>query len=166
MLTIFHFCRHSIFDVYSRRKFKFVYSANNISTAIELCLCEQCSNHLTLDSEVKKKDRIYERSSNTWPGFFRYFLSNEHFHNIYGLKLWQFIPITWRHWWIDVARSLFSQDISLQHPHCVFIDKSKDNNIWNDDIDCMLLGRLRDTSNKYLMPCVLCPWGCSEYTHR
>ena len=109
---------------------------------------------------------MYDRSENTWPGFIWYFLTNQYLHCNYGMKLWKFISLTWRHWWIEDASIHFETEISLQHPDCIFIDKSKDNNDWNDDIDSMLLGRLRYTSNKYLMPCVLCPWGCSEYTHR
>ena len=39
-------------------------------------------------------------------------------------------------------------------------------NKWDSDIESMKLSRLRDTSNKHLMPCVLCPWGCSEFYHQ
>ena len=158
--------RHSSIDVYNRRQFKFVQSTNIESNAIEIILCKHCSNHLTLETKKKEKERMYDRSENTWPGFIWYFLTNKDLHRNYGLKLWEFISLTWRHWWIEDASTHFETEILLQHPDCIFLDKSKDNNDWNDDIDSMLLGRLRDTSNKYLMPCVLCPWGCSEYTHR
>ena len=46
-----------------------------------------------------------------------------------------------------------------------FINKTWDNNEWNDAINRKLLGRLSDVSNKHLKPCILCPWGYSDYVH-
>ena len=160
------FFRHSSIEVQSRRQFKFVQSANMQSNSTKLILCQQCSNHLTLDSTPRAKDRVYERSTNTRPTFIWYFLTNQHLHCKYGTHLWQFIPFTWQHWWIEDALLHFRREITLLQPDCIFVDKSKDNKNWNDDITSMYLARLRDTSYKYLMPCILCPWGCSEYTHK
>ena len=47
--------RHSSIDVYNRRQFKFVQSANIESNAIEIILCKQCSKHLPLETKKKQE---------------------------------------------------------------------------------------------------------------
>ena len=57
-------------------------------------------------------------------------------------------------------------EITLFNPDSLFIDKSNEINEWNREIGVMKLGNLRDVSNKLLMPCILCPWGCTEFLHK
>ena len=140
-------------------------SSNNESTASLVTLCTQCATHLTLETSTANK-KIFNSDENTWPGFIWSFISDEHLQNIYGTHLWKFIPTTWRYWWIENARHLFSEPISIDIPHSVFVDKTKEINEWDSDIESMSIARLRDTTNKHLMPCVLCPWGCSEFYHK
>ena len=148
-----------------RRKFKFVHSSNTEVGSSSIVLCKQCSIHLTSQTRTRKKDKIYDLSCNTWPGFFWYFLTHPDLHQFYGMKLWQFIPYTWRYWWLDEVALYFRTEISRDHPESIFIDKTCDNNEWNDAINSKLLGHLSEASNKYLKPCILCPWGCSDYVH-
>ena len=98
--------------------------------------------------------------------FLVFSLTHQDLHLIYGMKLWQFIPYTWRHWWLDKAAFYFDTDITMDHPESIFIDKTRDNNEWNDAINSKQLGRLIAASNKHLKPCILCPWGCSDYIHK
>ena len=153
---------YTTLDVNSSRKFKFVDSTNNEDIADELILCKECSVHLTSNENRK----IYEAPVNTWPGFIWSVLSNESLVNKYGVKIWQFIPQQWRHWWLCSAFDYFPEEISIQNPPSYFVDKTIEMNEWDTDIESMSLARLQDTTNKHLMPCVLCPWGCSEFYHR
>ena len=61
---------------------------------------------------------------------------------------------------------LFTDEISLHNPQLVFVDKKMEINEWDTDIERMKLSMLRDTTNKNLMPFVLCAWGYSEHYHK
>ena len=111
------FFRYSGIDIHNRRTFKFVQSSNVQSKATEIILCEQCSNHLTLDTKRKKKERIYDRSDNTWLGFIWYFITNQDLHRNYGMKVWEFIPFTWRHWLFENSSTHFETELLLQDPN-------------------------------------------------
>ena len=70
--------------------------------------------------------------------FVWYLLSNEEVHKMYGKSIWKFIPKTWRPWWLLVVRSKFSvvfNDITLDCPTPVFVDKTLDIKEWTSDID-------------------------------
>ena len=162
---IFFYHRCSSFDVYKTRKFKFVRSTNDHSNAVDLLLCKQCVSHLTMEPKDKKKDKTYDFPQNTWPAFIWSLLSDDALIQTYHSRIWQLIPQPWRYWWIDNAIACFYDRISLDIPESLFIDKTLQMEEWDSDIDSMSLSRLRDTSNKHLMPCVLCPWGCTEFYH-
>jgi hypothetical protein len=140
-------------------------SANDESNAIDLIVCRECYNHLTLDPKRKKKHQTYNFSKNTWSGFIWSMLSDKKLVQKYESRIWQLIPRTWRYWWIDDAISLFNDRISLDSPEPIISDRTCEMNEFESDIKSMNLGRLRDTTNKHLMPCILCPWGCTEFYH-
>ena len=120
-----------------------------------------------MTTETSKENiKVYESPECSWPGFVWSILSDQELVTIYGQRIWQFIPQTWRYWWITSAADLFTDEVSLHHPQSVFVDKTMEINEWDTDIESMNLSRLRDTTNKHLMPRVLCPWGCSEHYHK
>ena len=53
--------------------------------------------------------------------------------------------------------------ISLDSPEALFIDRTLEMQEWNSDLKSQLLTRLASSCNKYLIPKVLCPWGCTEF---
>ena len=164
-LFTFHVERFTSFEVHSRRRFKFVRSTNDEDNTVDLFLCQECAIHLTLETS-KANMKIYNSATNTWPGFVWSIFIDVSLMDKYNTRLWQMIPQTWRYWWIDSARICFTADISLHMPQSIFVDKTVEINEWDSDIESMELSRLRNTSNKHLMPCVLCPWGCSEFLHQ
>ena len=159
------FRRYNSTAVKKRRKFNMLPRSFVRSSSTFICLCAQCGTHLTLHTSNANR-KIYNSPGNVWPGFIWYVLSCREFQDIYGGRLWQFIPLTWRHWWLQEARSCFVDEITLFNPDSLFIDKSNEINEWNREIGVMKLGNLRDVSNKLLMPCILCPWGCTEFLHK
>ena len=110
-------------------------------------------------------EKIFNSARITWPGFIWSLLSNVSLMRKYNTRIWQLIPQTWRYWWYSSASGRFRDNITLHNPQSLFVDKTVEMNEWDSDIESMSLARLRDTSNKHLMPCVLCPWGCSEFYH-
>ena len=159
------FRRYNSTAVKRRRRFDMLPSPFVRSSSTFINLCAQCGTHLTLRTSKENK-KIYNSHGNSWPGFIWYILSNREFHDVYRLRLWQFIPLARRHWWLHEARNCFVEDISLNHPDSIFVDKSKEIYEWNREIGVMQIGNLRDVSNKLLMPCILCPWGCTEFLHK
>ena len=162
---VIEFERYDITAVKRRRKFNLIPIRTFRSEARVIILCIQCGTHLTLETSRANK-KIYDSCQNSWPGFLWYLLSNCEFQRIYGSRLWQFLPITWRFWWLEEASRYFQDNISLHNPESLFIDKTREINEWDQEIDSKNIGRLRDVSNKLLMPCVLCPWGCTEFLHK
>ena len=96
-------------------------------------------------------------------------MKDEFIHEKYGEMIWRFIPVEWRPWWIDVLKEKFPfvfGNITITKPSAVFQDRTLHIKEWETDINSYLLSRLKSTSNKYLMPTVKCPWGCSEFPHK
>ena len=54
-------------------------------------------------------------------------------------------------------------DITLDFPESIIVDRTLEVEEWNNDIESMKLPRLASACNKYMLPSVLCPWGCSEH---
>ena len=159
-----NFYTFSSVEVNARRRFKFVRSANDESNAVELLMCEECAIHLTMDSS-KENEKVFNSPQMTWPGFIWSIISDTSLRSKYGTRIWQMIPQTWRYWWVENSSTNFNSNVFVHHPQSLFVDKTNEMDEWNTDIESMSLSRLRDTSNKHLMPCVLCPWGCSEFLH-
>ena len=62
--------------------------------------------------------------------------------------------------------SYFSGDVTLHDPPSFFEDKTKDIIHWDELINSYSLPNLRDACNKYLVPTILRPFGCSEFIHK
>ena len=144
---------------------KHITSHNNEQNAVPVLLCLECSNHLvTIDNAAEAS-----LCQHSWPGYIWSFLTNIDMHRQYGEKIWRFIPIQWRYWWISEVKRSFPTvfaNVSIESPTPIFADRTSDINEWNQDIDSYLLSRLASTCNKHLMPSGMCPWGCTEYIHR
>jgi len=96
-------------------------------------------------------------------------LTNEKLLDIYGTKLWQFLPTPLREWWFlslfDNIPYFNENTITLEEPPSIFYDNTEDTNAFTTQIKSDKLGDVTSALNKYLLPKVLCPWGCSEYNH-
>jgi hypothetical protein len=95
---------------------------------------------------------------------------NEH----YGETIWKLIPFEWRKWWIldlVVAYPFVYKSIDLNNPSAIVRDATEARTQFTNGIDPRVNGIkafsvLRDTVDKYLIPDVACPYGCSEYLHK
>ena len=144
------------------KKFKTV-TASTGQNRCDYCLCSECAIYLDEDSHPKVANEY------GWCSFVWYLLSNEDVHEMYGSSIWRFIPQLWRPWWLRVLKTKFPNifnDITLDSPVPVFVDKSLDIKEWNNDIESYFIARLASASNKFLRPVIKCPWGCSEFQHK
>ena len=46
------------------------------------------------------------------------------------------------------------------------MDRTKDLETWNEGIKSQKLSYIDDVCNQFILPNVLCPWGCSEFIHK
>ena len=46
------------------------------------------------------------------------------------------------------------------------MDRTKDFETWNEVIKSQTLSSIDEVCNRFLLPNVFCPWGCSEFTHK
>ena len=82
---------------------------------------------------------------------------------------WSFIPKLWRHWWIKssdfISLSAYG-NISIDYPEPFVVDRTRNLSLMRNLLEENTLGSLMEAcSEKFLLPNVLCPWGCSEYIH-
>ena len=54
-------------------------------------------------------------------------------------------------------------DITINHPESIIVDRSSENMEWFIYIGSQKLPRIASACNKFMIPCVLCPWGCTEF---
>ena len=82
--------------------------------------------------------------------------------------LWKYIPKLWRHWWIEsfVENAISDTVINIDYPEPFFVDRTNDIREWHVMIDTMSLPKIGEACNKFLLPNVLCPYGCSSFIHR
>ena len=129
-----------------RKKFRFVKCSR--SSTENILLCEECNIYLTKEDGAKYKYM--------WPSFLYYFLTNHEVQQKYGAQKWRFIPETFRLWWNHIGNGPNSYFKDVTNEKREFDTLSKDKS----------LVKVAAVCNKYLMPNILCPWGCSEYMHR
>ena len=142
-------------SVRKKRKFKFV-TATQSTREQWYSLCHECHNHLVVIDDSKEANE----SRYAFPGFIWSVLSDVKLQRLYGLSLWEY-------WWLDSTRSFDCfQLATLDHPEAILEDKSNDLNTWDEAIASQTLSQLKKVTNEFLMPNVLCPWGCSDYNHR
>ena len=153
-------------DVKTRRRFKLCNIDYSDSNEL-LVFCQQCKEHLTRNTSDGPN-----RAEFTWPAFIWWFLSNKELRSMYRPShLWKFIPSIWRHWWVaDFITTIRNEEerncISLDRPQPFFIDRTSDIEEWEDLIKSQTLPNLRYTCNKYCIPTVSCPFGCTTFIFR
>ena len=124
----------------------------------------QCKIHLTSDDCNEAKEE-----KNTWPSFIWEILTSDETIESYGVKyIWKFIPFEWRSWWYQELKTQFPTaylSVTIDAPVPIFLDRTSDLKTWDNAIASKELSQLANVCNKYLIPTVLCPWGCSEFLH-
>ena len=87
-------------------KFKLLQTSNCLDF---VSLCDQCHGHLTTEDNKEAQEK-----SLTQPAFIWLVLTDKNIINEYGTRIWQFIPKTWRYWWVDAYSTLyFNSDVRL-----------------------------------------------------
>ena len=152
-------------DIKSRRPMK-LFKMRSIRRNAVATFCEECRTYLTVP-RVKPDDwRLI------WPAFMWQFLtdtSSASLSHVQGSSYaWQFVPVTWRRWWLFSLRSLSplmwhvpAITIDLPLPH--FKDVTDDLRRFATMMDNLELGEIRRVCNDINFPTVLCPWGCSTF---
>ena len=146
-------------NMIKRRKFKTF--SSTVRNPVQVVLCQQCHNYLVIG---KKEDD----KRNVWPAFIWKLLSNPDTMEVYSDNIWKLIPRTWRFWFIDSLKEGIAgyQNISMATPNCQIIDMTMEMKHWEDLLGSNDLPQLAQACNNYLTPRVLCPFGCSEFTHK
>ena len=125
-------------------------------------LCKECFKFLV--SEDKKTATDYH---NTWPSFFWGLLKNERVQQIYRTQLWQLIPLEWRPWWINKVKTIaIFNEVTISTPSSIFLDRSSDIIQFKNNFESYKISELISSCNNFMMPDILCPWGCTEYIHK
>ena len=127
-------------------------------------LCQECDRFLV----TEEKPKAAKSAKNTWPSFILATLINEDVISIYRDKVWKLIPSQWRHWWVDTLPLVCEgyDNISIESPYPVTVDKTFELVEWRTKINSQLLPEIEFACNKYMMPTILCPWGCNEFIFR
>lgn len=151
--------------IMGRRNYCFLTKTYANEREVYFNVCSQCKSHLT-----ERKIDIAHQSKYVFAAFMWKILSDDSMHSrLPGSFLWMLVPQEWRPWWFDMIVMLFPgvfNGITLYSPAPIIMDRTKDINDWKESISKYELSLLRDSCNKYLIPNVLCPFGCSEYIHR
>ena len=102
-----------------------------------------------------------------WPSFLWFALKNKAIQAVYGDIMWRFIPNDMRRWWLD-SIDIFHcfSEVTIFNPQSYFLEMTYDNEDMMSNINSGNLRNVATACNKYLLPTVLCPWGCSDYIHK
>ena len=146
-------------DDLRRRKFKLFPISNESRTVHDLC--EQCSIYLT----TNEKSAIKE---NAWPAFIWKVLNQREVIRFYGNKAWCLIPKQWRHWYLESLRNqqISYSSISIDNPEPSVCDISEKIIEFQHLIKSYSLPKLAEACNRFMIPTVMCPFGCSEFHHK
>ncbi len=158
-------------------------------------LCRECYTFLSTseaesDASKEEKLRLNKRRfhwSNIWPSFYWDLLVGDDatigspFHTVYSPShLWRFVPQSIRQYWLHEecfcsGGAYFGCTEST--PSSFFRDRTNDlaefrRNInsyttigFLNALDPSRLANRNDDVSSFLVPDVLCPWGCGEYCH-
>jgi hypothetical protein len=138
--------------------------SENLQGLDQIVLCCECASFLVHGEPQSKR--------NVWPAFVWKMLTNTHLFAVQGLNLWSFVPDQWsRPWWILAMMEMTGlmcsyRCVTLTMPHSKFRDVTFARNVMKDRIRELRLADLVQTMNRYLLPMVQCPSGCTEYYHK
>lgn len=147
-----------------KKKFCIMKNPNRNSAPRDFLVCQDCN---TIFEETVTDENT--QNAIVWPAFVWDILADVD-NNIQRM-MWRIIPLEWKGWWrqavsrvIDMQSVLddevISRDVSDARDVCstTFRQSNLSNVPWST---------FRDTLEKYLcVPCVRCPYGCSEYLHK
>ena len=164
---------------------RLVKAAKSAGTSKVVDLCTECHSFLIKAKYVKRNDRF--SWSNVWPSFYWNLLTGadmntgRQFHSTYTPEqLWRFVPQTIREYWlVSIHLPLYTnsyRDCTLEYPASHFVDRTKDVRMFWENIKLYTFkgmlevldpDRLTIANDKiqksFIVPDVLCPWGCSEF---
>jgi len=147
-----------------KKKFCIMKNPNRHSAPRDFLLCQDCS---TIFEETATDENTEEAV--VWPAFVWDVLIDVD-ENVQRM-MWRMIPLEWKGWW----RQAVSRHISMES---VLDDKAISRDVSDAREICrrtfsqsrlcnVSWSTFRDTLETYLcVPCVRCPYGCSEYLHR
>ena len=131
-----------------------------------VCLCAQCINHLK-----KGRGRERKRWEDVWPVYVWKLMTHEKMISYCGQDILKLLPVEWHRFWKRALclkfPFLFTDNIfEVYRDHVVVVkDVTRDKREFTRITEDLKLGELKSGCNKYLMPNVLCPWGCTTYLH-
>ena len=134
---------------------------DNISDE-EILLCDQCETYLT-----NRNNKVAMTYKKTWPSFYWYMICSNDINACYGVRIWELIPTRWRLWWLPAIQNIPNyESVTIDFPKPIIVDRTESLRKWKENIECGSLGSLKEVCNEILIPTVLCPWGCTEYSHQ
>ena len=72
-----------------------------------------------------------------------------------------------RKWWIFSIKEIdVFKFVTEESPSCFFEEQTSNIKKMEEGLCSDLLSTIATTCDSFLMPLVLCPWGCSEYLHK
>ena len=149
-----------------RRKFCNMKKSSFGEDEVSIILCHECKSYLTEDQPQKREVEWI----NIWPSFYWNLLTKERgLGRVMGVNTWSFIPLIWRPYWLQVLHETFPVSygtITIDDPPSFFRDYTVEADEFQSVLNRNKLGELKTACDAFLMPVILCPWGCSEYSHR
>ena len=157
-------------EIYARRTFRFVLCRKAFEcddNDEEYDLCEECAVFLTAKGEQVRDPKHF---CYVWPSFYwKLLTNNEVLSQPHGgaQRLWKFVPYEWREWWLESLqrKSNHYNCVTMTFPPPLFEDKTSALTSMKNLLNSGFLPKIKKACNDYLMPTVLCPWGCTEYIH-
>ena len=150
-------------EIKAQRAFIFVRHTRS-ADPIECQMCTQCASCLILEDIPEAT--MFKCS---WPEFFWNFFQSLHVRQKHSAEfVWKLIPFQWRKWWFNELQIQFPVrfgSVSLSEPAPMFVDRTEYFYEFNAGVKSQNLPKIVDACNRFLMPTILCPWGCSEFLH-
>jgi hypothetical protein len=131
-----------------------------------IALCAECAESLEINTGGGS--RKVASPPLVWPAFLWLFLANESVRATLGSSAWQFVPLLFRLWWEKSLPEMFAEyeTVTLHDPKSFFTERTVDREQFLCTLERNLLGELMRDCDRFLLPTVRCPWGCSCYIHK
>jgi hypothetical protein len=135
-----------------------------------ITLCKQCERVLSKRDPTAGSSRRFQWKD-VWPIYIWKFLSDTETITRFGSDALHFIPKQWWKYWqkslvLDLV-GVYSEEDLLEYEEStpVVVDCTVEKRAFKGILARKLLGQLKQGCDKYLEAKVLCPWGCSGFTH-
>ena len=145
--------------IISRRPFSLIKGSRS-SDPIDHLLCNQCEVHLSDEDNDKENEPKF-----IWPYIYWIIIRCKDICNNSSSEfIWKIVPLEWSEWWFDdivLQFTAYYNSIATIEPQSIFMDITNDLETRNEGIQSQKLSYIADVCNWFLLPNVLCPWGCS-----